>query len=88
MKKNKLPNNLVNIYYCAKCGKQIKEEDISCSNCKSILGADCAVKTKKISEKRFKEIEEKANPTFKLKSWYQLLIYRIGFIFFVLLVSV
>lgn len=86
MKKNKkiihFPDNLVNIYYCAKCGKQIKEEDISCHNCKSILGADGTVKTNKISEKRFKEIEEEANPTFKLKSWYQLLIYRIGFIFF------
>ncbi len=60
----------VHEYYCTKCGTRVKDGDIRCPKCKSLLAADGAVKIKKIqvSEARLKLFEDIYKDNFKLFS--------------------
>lgn len=51
-------------YYCSKCNTQVKEEDVKCPKCKSLLATDGAVKIKniKIHSKKKKTDQEIENP--------------------------
>jgi len=54
-------------YYCSKCGTKVKESDMKCPNCNSLLASDGAVKVKKIriSETKLKVMENIYKENFK-----------------------
>ena len=44
-------------YYCAKCGNEVKESELNCSKCKSVLALDGAITTENLKSGKAEKIE-------------------------------
>jgi hypothetical protein len=68
------------IYFCTKCGAHVEDDAIKCTKCRALLSVDGGVKTKIVTVKKYREMEDAEHPSFKLDKWYKLLFFYIGWI--------
>lgn len=75
----------INEYYCAKCKTKVKEEEIRCPKCKSLLAPDGAIKIKKAYIKENKIKKKNLKKSFKRrKPWLAALLnifYGVGYLY-------